>query len=45
MDKASQVLIQALPLEVPRTYAALAEQGDVPLFIFYHRAHGRRSKE
>ena len=45
MDKASQVLIQALPLEVPRTYAALAEQRDVTLTTLHHRAHGRRSKK
>ena len=44
MDKASQVLIQILPLEVLRTYAALAEQRDVPLITLHHRAHGRRSK-
>ncbi len=31
MDRASQVLAQGLPPHVPRTYAALAEQGDVPL--------------
>ena len=44
MDRASQVLAQALPPDGPRTYAALAEQGDVPLSTL-HRAHGRRSKE
>jgi hypothetical protein len=45
MDRASQVLAQALPVEVPMTYAALSDWGDVPLTTIYHRAHGRRSKE
>jgi hypothetical protein len=45
MDRASQVLAQALPAHIPRTYAALADWGDVPLTTIYHRAHGRRSKE
>jgi hypothetical protein len=45
MDRASQVLAQALPAHLPRTYAALADWGDVPLTTIYHRAHGRRSKE
>jgi hypothetical protein len=44
MDRASQILAQALP-EVPMTYAALSDWGDVPLTTIYHRAHGRRSKE
>jgi hypothetical protein len=30
---------------MPRIYAALAEQGDIPLSTLHHRAHGRRSKE
>jgi hypothetical protein len=45
MDRASQVLAQGLPPDMPRTYAALAEQGDIPLSTLHHRAHGRRSKE
>ena len=45
MDRASQVLAQGLPPDVPRTYAALAEQGDVPLSTLHHRDHGRRSRE
>ena len=45
MDRASQVLAQGLPVDVPRTYATLAERGDVPLSTLYHRDHGRRSKE
>jgi len=38
MDRASQVLVQGLPPDMPRTYAALAEQGDVPLATLHHRA-------
>jgi len=45
MDRAGQVLAQGLPPDVPRTYAALAERGDVPFPTLHHRAHGRRSKE
>ena len=37
MDRAGQVLVQGLPSDVPRTYAALAEQGDVPLATLHHR--------
>ena len=44
MDRASQVLIQGLSPDVPKTYAALAEQGDVPLTTLSHRVHGRRSR-
>ncbi|KAH7033955.1 hypothetical protein B0J12DRAFT_632568, partial [Macrophomina phaseolina] len=32
VDRASQVLAQVLPSKVLRTYAALAEWGDVPLY-------------
>jgi len=45
MDRASQVLARGLPPDVPRTYAALAEQGDVPLSTLHHRPRGQRSKE
>jgi hypothetical protein len=45
MDRASQVLAQALPVEAPITYAALSDWGDVRLTTIYHRAHGRRLKE
>ena len=45
MDRASQALAQGLPLNVPKTYAVLAERGDVPLSTLHHRARGRRSKE
>ena len=45
MDRASQVLEQGLPPGVRTTYAALSEQGGVPLSTLHHRAHGRRSKE
>ncbi|KAF2802856.1 uncharacterized protein BDZ99DRAFT_400723 [Mytilinidion resinicola] len=41
MDRASQVLAQA-PLDVPRTYATLAERGDVPLLSLYYYNKGRR---
>ena len=34
IDRASQVLAQGLHLDVPRTYAALAEQGDVRSLYF-----------
>lgn len=44
MDRASQVLAQA-SLDVPRTYATLAERGDVPLSTLHHRDKGRRSTE
>lgn len=45
MDRASQVLAQGLPPDVPRTYAALSERGDVPISTLHHRDHGRRSRE
>ena len=45
MDKASQVLGRGLLSDVIRTYATLAERGDVPLSTLHHHAHGRRSKE
>jgi hypothetical protein len=45
MDRASQVLAQGLPPGTSRTYAALAEQGNVPLSTLHHRDHGRRSRE
>ena len=45
MDRASQVLAQGLSPEVCRTYAALAERGNVPLSTLHHRAHGRTPKE
>lgn len=32
-------------LDVPRTYATLAERGDVPLSTLHHRDKGRRSIE
>ncbi|KAF2191907.1 hypothetical protein K469DRAFT_732021 [Zopfia rhizophila CBS 207.26] len=43
-DPASQVLAQRLRPHVPRTFAALAEQGNVPLSTLHHRHQGRRSK-
>lgn len=45
MDKASQVLAQGLPPDVPTSYRALANHGDVPLSTLHHRARGRRSRE
>jgi hypothetical protein len=45
IDRASQVLAQSLLDDVPRTYAARAEQGNVPLSTLHHRAKGRRSRE
>ena len=45
MDRASQVLAQGLPPDVPRTWAVLSERGDVPLTTLYYRAHGRPSIE
>ncbi len=43
MDRASQVLVQGLPPDVSRTWAALSERGNVPLTTLYYRAHGRPS--
>jgi hypothetical protein len=45
MDRARQVLAQGLPPDVPRTWAAPSEWGDVPLPTLYYRAHIRPSKE
>ena len=45
MDRASQVLAQGLPPDVPGTWAALSKRGDVPLHTLYYRAHGRPSIE
>jgi hypothetical protein len=45
MDRASQVLAQPLPPNMPRTYAVLSERGNVPVSTLCHRKHGRRSKE
>ena len=43
--RASQVLAQALPANVPRTYAALSELGKVAISTLHHRDNGRRSRE
>lgn len=45
MDRASQVLAQALPTNIPRTYAALSELGKVAISTLHHRDAGRRSRE
>ena len=42
MDRASQALAQRLPSDVPRTYAVLAEQGEVPLYTLQHRARSKK---
>ena len=43
MDRASQVLAQGLPPDVPRTWAALSKWSGVPLTTLYYRAHKRLS--
>ena len=43
MDRASQVLAQSLPPDIPRTWAALSEWSGVPLTTLYYRAHRRQS--
>jgi hypothetical protein len=45
MDRASQVLAQAVPPGVPKSYHALADHGNVPCSTLHHRARGRRSIE
>jgi hypothetical protein len=45
MDRASQVLAQVLPLDVPRTHAVLLERGNVPISTLRYRKLERRSKE
>lgn len=45
MDRASQVLAQSLPTDVPKTWAALSERGGVPLTTLYYRAHRRQSMQ
>ena len=37
MDRASQVLAQGLPPDVPETWATLSERSDVPLTTLYYR--------
>ncbi len=39
------MLIQGVSPDVPRTYAALVEQGDVPLTTLYHHIHRQLAKE
>ena len=43
MDRASQVLAQGFPPDVPKTWAVLSERGDVPLTTRYYCVHGRPS--
>lgn len=45
MVKASQVLQQGVPPDVPTSYRALADHSGVPSSTLHHRTRGRRSKE
>jgi len=45
MDRASQALAQDFPVDLKKTYAAIADRTEVPLTTLYHRDHGRRSRE
>ena len=45
MDGASQILAQSFSPDIPRTWAALLERGDVPFTTLCYRAHGRPLKE
>jgi hypothetical protein len=45
MDRASQVLAQGVPVDVPKSYRALANHGEVPHSTLHHRARERRSLE
>ncbi|KAF2691671.1 hypothetical protein K458DRAFT_411393 [Lentithecium fluviatile CBS 122367] len=45
MDKASQALTRGVPLDVPKSYRALADHSGVPRATLHHRANGRRSIE
>ena len=45
MDRASQVLRQALHTDGARSYRTLAESSDVPRSTLHHRNRGRESKE
>jgi hypothetical protein len=45
MDRASQVLAQGVPPDMPKSYRALADHGNVPRSTLHHRARGRRSIE
>ena len=45
MDKASQVLRDGVPADVPASYRALADHSGVPCSTLHHRAHGRQSRE
>jgi hypothetical protein len=44
MDRASQILAQRLPPDIPRIYAALVERGNIPLSTLYYRYRGRELK-
>ena len=40
MDRASQILAQGVPPGVPRSYCALADNGNVTHSTLHHRASG-----
>ena len=43
MDRASEVLVQGLPLDISKIWAALSKQGDTPLTTLYYRVYRRPS--
>lgn len=45
MDRASQVLAQGVPPDVPSSYRALADHSKIPNSTLHHRARRRRSIE
>ena len=45
MDRASQALTKDFHSDVPKTWAARSERGDVALTTLWYRAHGRQSME
>ncbi|KAF2680654.1 hypothetical protein K458DRAFT_249755, partial [Lentithecium fluviatile CBS 122367] len=45
MDRASQVLTEGFPVDLPQTWAARSEYAGVPLTTLYGRARGRPSEK
>jgi hypothetical protein len=45
MDRASQVLTEGFPVDLPQTWAARSKYAGVPLRTFYCRARGRPSEK
>ncbi|KAK7179098.1 transposase [Paraphaeosphaeria sporulosa] len=45
MDRASQVLAEGFPVDLPQTWAARSEYAGVPLTTLYYRARGRPSEK